>query len=447
MLIKLISPRMRLRPVDSEYKRVLSPSLGLLTLGALTPDRHEVVIADENVRNVRTDDEPDLVGMSVTVDTARRAYDIAKAYKKRGIPVILGGIHASACPDEASQYADAVCIGEAEYLWKNIIQDVELGALKQRYQSSRFTDPADIPAPRWELIDKSKYLYTNILYASRNCPFRCAFCYNSCTYAGPYRTRPIPHLLNEIESLGTKHIMFIDDNFIGDIQWTKRFLEAIEPLGLTWNAAVSANIVHHPNLLDLMARTGCKSLFIGFESVNAASLASVQKYQNDIRLYERLAEAVHSRGIMINASIVFGLDHDTPETFRNTLDWLVRHKISTVTSHILTPYPGTRLFREMEEDGRITDRNWTNYTTSEVVFRPARMSPKELREGYLWFYRTFYSFKNIFRRIPDARSQRAPYLLFNFGYRKFGRITSLLGKLGLMNWLGRLGRRLAYNIG
>lgn len=438
---------MRLRPVDSEYKRVLSPSLGLLTLGALTPDRHGVVIADENVEKLHTDDDPDLVGISTTVDTAHRAYEISEAYRRRGIPVVLGGIHASACPDEASRFADAICIGEAEYVWNDILRDAERHALQKKYQSTRFTDPKDIPFPRWELIDRTKYLYTNVMYASRNCPFRCAFCYNSCSYAGPYRARPIPHLLKEIEALGTKHVLFIDDNFIGNIQWTKQFLQAIEPLGLTWNAAVSANIVHHENVLDQMAHTGCKSLFIGFESIHAASLASVDKHQNDIRLYERLVTALHSRGIMINASLVFGLDHDTPQTFRETLEWLVQHKVSTVTSHILTPYPGTRLFHEMESAHRIVNHDWRDYTTSEVVFQPARMSPKELRDGYLWFYHTYYSFRNILRRIPDTRSQRIPYLLFNFAYRKFGHFTSRIGRWGCMSWLGRLGRRLAYNIG
>ncbi|MBU1877605.1 MAG: radical SAM protein, partial [Chloroflexi bacterium] len=325
MRIKLIVPRMSLRPMDSEYKRVLSPSLALLTVAALTPAGHEVSIADENAGALNLCDTPDLVGITVNVDTSTRAYAIAAQYRERGIPVVMGGIHVSANHDEALAHADAVCIGEAENLWGQIVRDAAAGCLQQRYLGDEPADLAGTPQPRWDLIDPSRYLYTNVVCASRGCPFACEFCYNSCDYVHHrYRTRPIAHVIDEIRRLGTRQVMFIDDNFIGNVAWTLSFLQAIRPLDLKWHAAVSANVGLHPDLLDEMQATGCQSLFIGFESINQASIEGASKRQNHVDEYEELIRAIHARGIMVNASLVFGFDHDTPNVFQDTLAWLVR---------------------------------------------------------------------------------------------------------------------------
>lgn len=446
MVIKLICPRMSLRPVDSEYKRAMAPSMALITLAALTPKEHQVYIVDENVEDLDFDDQPDLVGLTVNIDTSYRAYEIAKVYKEKNIPVVMGGIHASANPDEALGYCDAVCIGEAEEIWKDILQDAEQGRLRKRYKHNQPTDLAKIPIPRWDLIKKNKYLYTNTVYTSRNCPFRCGFCYNSCDYTFPFRNRPIDKVIDEIKKLGTRHIMFIDDNFIGDPKWTKEFLLKIKPLRLKWNAAVSANIAEHLSLLDLMKETGCQSLFIGFETINRQSLQSVRKYQNEVANYENIIKEIHQRGIMINASLVFGFDHDYPNVFEDTLNWLVKNKIETMTAHILTPYPGTALFEEFKKQKRIFDFDWRHYNTSQVVFEPRHLSKEQLYEGYLWMYKEFYSLKNIIKRRPGKKDQVVAYLLFNFGYKKFGKLVSKLAKAGFMSRLGRLARRLAYNI-
>jgi radical SAM superfamily enzyme YgiQ (UPF0313 family) len=261
-----------------------------------------------------------------------------------------------------------------------------------------------------------------------------------------YRNRPVANVIAEIESFDTKQVMFIDDNFIGDIPWTREFVRAIQPLGLKWHAAVSTNIGLHLDLLDEMKDSGCQSLFIGFETVNQDAVRGVRKYQNHVESYPQLIRALHDRGIMINASLVFGFDHDGPNVFGDTLDWLVENKIETMTGHILTPYPGTVLHDRLLEEGRIVDFDWTHYNTSKVVFEPKRMSREELYQGYLWMYDQFYSFKNIVRRMPVSCKQRLPYLLFNLGYRKFGKFTSKIAQMGLMNVLGRVARRLAYGI-
>jgi len=444
--IKLVYPRLSLRPMDSEFKRRMSPSLSLLVLAALTPAEHSVEIQDENTGTLRLNDQPDLVGITANVDTARRAYDIAGRYRLRGIPVILGGLHPSAQPDEASQHANSVCIGEGEHLWEHILRDTMRRELKPRYYNPRPSNVAITPTPRWELIDTSKYLYTNILTSSRGCSFRCEFCYNSCAYVhNVYRSRPIENVIAEIVALNCRQVMFIDDNFIGNPESTRSLVAAIKPMGLTWHAAVSTNISKHPKLLDEMAESGCRSLFIGFESVNDDSLRNVGKHHNHICEYDALVRQIHNRGIMVNASMAFGMDYDRVDVFDRTLDWLLTNKVESLTAHILTPYPGTELFRRLEAEGRIIDRDWTHYNTSNVVFRPKHMSPYELREGYLRLYSSFYSMRNIIRRMPDD-SRRIPYLLFNLGYRKWGKAVSLLGRIGLMQRIGTFARRLSYGI-
>jgi radical SAM superfamily enzyme YgiQ (UPF0313 family) len=214
-------------------------------------------------------------------------------------------------------------------------------------------------------------------------------------------------------------------------------------MNLLWSAAVTTAILDEPELLDMMAASGCQSLFIGFESINAASLAGVNK-ANRVERYEQLVEAIHSRGIMLNASMVFGLDGDDTSVFQRTLDWLVSMRVETLTSHILTPYPGTELYRRMEADGRITDRNLCHYNTAHVVFRPKNMTADELYSGYLWIYRHFYSMRNIIRRYPKEKAQRKSFLLFNLMYRKYGHLTSALARFVPMQTLGRLATGLAY---
>lgn len=298
--------------------------------------------------------------------------------------------------------------------------------------------------PLYGHIKNNKYLYTNVVLTSKGCPNRCSFCYNSCKNR-LYIRRPISDVINDIKVLSTRHILFIDDNFIGDPEYTNELLSEINGMNLIWNAAVTTNILDHPDLLDLMAKTGCRSLFIGFESINTTSLESVNK-DNKVKNYEELVEAIHSRGIMINASMVFGLDGDDNDTFDRTLDWLVKMRIETLTSHILTPYPGTELYRNMDMAGRIIDHNLEKYNTANVVFKPVGMTADELYRGYRRMYKQFYSLRNIIRRIPKSKAQSKPYLLFNLCYRKFGRFTSVIARFVPMGILGKLAAKISYKV-
>lgn len=441
MYIKLIQPKMRKRPMDTDIKIHMAPPLGLLTIVNLLRDVHQVELENENIQPIRYEDTPDIVGISVTVDTLPDAIKIAAQFRKKGCIVVAGGIHITTATDLVPEGVfDVLSVGAAEGTWPDIIRDYENGNLKYIYRCKKPLTGRDIVPPAYDFLKKHEYLYCNVIHTSRGCPFRCDFCYNS---YGDHRyvNREIGDVIADIKAVGSKHIMFIDDNFAGNPAWTKEFLHAIKPMHLKWNAAVSINAAYDTELLDLMERTGCQSLFIGFESINPDSIRNVHKVQNHTQRYEDAIRAIHNRGIMINASFVFGLDGDTPETFRATLDWIVQNRIETVTSHILTPYPGTALYERMQAEGRITSDDLTLYNTAHVVYKPLNMTPEELYEGYLWIYRNIYSLKNIFRRIPRHPKQRAAYLLFNLLYRKYGKFTDFLCRLLTYERIGRLGER------
>ena len=447
MKIKLIQPAMIQRPMDTKLKTRMAPSLALLTLANLTPKEHEVIIENENVESINFDEKVDLVAITVTVDVMNRAIEIAKEFRKRSVKVVAGGIHITADPKGAYGYFDAICVGMAERIWQRILFDAQNDSLKEIYNDMLSISGQEIVSPDYDIIDNSKYLYTNIISTSRGCPFECDFCYNSSqSVHKAYINRPIEDVIREIKTLRTRHIMFIDDNFIGNPSWTKKFLAQIKPLGLKYNAAVTSNIVDMPDILDDLKESGCQSLFIGFESINDKAIDSVNKVQNSVGKYERLVEELHKRGIMINASFVFGLDEDDSSVFEKTLDWIVKNKIETVTSHILTPYPGTRLYENLHKQGRITDFNLSKYNTANVVYRPKNMTQEELYDGYLWIYKEVYSFKNIIKRLPSSKKQWISYLAFNLLYRRFGKLTEKVCEIISFRRVGSITRWFSYNI-
>lgn len=447
MKIKLIQPAMLQRPMDTKLKTRMSPSLALLTIANLTPKEHEVVIENENVEKIDFDEPVDLVAITATVDVMNRAVEISKEFQNRGVTVVAGGIHITSDPEGTANSFDAISVGMAERVWAEILKDKENNSLKKIYYDMENITGEEIVSPSYNIIDNKKYLYTNIISTSRGCPFQCDFCYNSCkNVLEIYINRPIDDVIKDIKALKTRHIMFIDDSFIGNPRWTKKLLKEIKPLKLKWNAAVTSNIVDMPELLDEMKESGCQSLFIGFESINSKSLDSVHKVQNSVNRYEKLVDEIHKRGIMINASFVFGLDEDDISVFSSTLEWIVKNKIETVTSHILTPYPGTKLYSSLLEENRIVDFNLTNYNTAHVVYKPKNMTAEELYNGYLWIYKEVYTFKNIMKRLPKSKKQWIPFLAFNFFYRKFGKATELLCKIVSFKNIGRFSRLLAYRI-
>ncbi len=444
MNILLIQPKMKKRPMDTDLKIQMSPSLALLTLVTLTPDEHAVTIVNENLEEIDHDCGADLVGITVTLDVLPRATRIAAKFRERGVPVVAGGIHITCSPGDYASYFDAICIGPAERVWAKIIRDAEKGGLKKEYCDMIDFRGGEIVSPAYDRVEKKHYLSANVVLTSRGCPNRCSFCYNSCQNR-LYIRRPIPDVVRDIRGLGARRIFFIDDNFIGDPKYTNELLSELQDMNLVWGAAVTTDILEYPDLLDRMAETGCQSLFIGFESINPASLRNVNK-SNVVERYEALVEAIHRRGMMINASMVFGLDGDDAGTFERSLDWLIQMRIETLTSHILTPYPGTELYRSMTAAGRILDHDLEKYNTANVVFAPADMTAQELYAGYRRMYREFYSIRNILRRFPKNKKQRKAHLVFNLFYRKFGPLTAALARVVPMGALGRLMEKISYRI-
>lgn len=446
MRVRLIQPETVRRPMDTSLKARMAPHLGLLTIARIVEDHgHAVEVVNENLGRDAPSGEVGLVGISASVDALPRAKELADAYERLGVPVVVGGIGVTADPETAQRMFAVICIGPAEGHWPDLLKDADNGRLQPVYRTSPDFAGAGLLPPSFRSVDTSAFLFSNVIAASRGCPFACDFCYNSAVKGScGYRHRTVASVMTEIRSKRTRHVMFIDDNFIGDPAFARELLEAMRPLRLKWSAAVSANVADMPDLLDLMRDTGCRSLFIGFESLSGEAIANVHKGQNRTARYEALVEALHSRGIMVNASFVFGLDGDDATVFGRTVEWVVRNRIETVSSHILTPYPGTAFYERMKSEGRISDGDLSHYDTAHVVFRPKGMTEQELYDGYLKVYRDIYSFGNILRRMPKTPSQLLPYLMFNFFYRKFGHVTEWLGGQFSFRGLGGLARRISY---
>lgn len=440
--LKLIQPKMDLRPMDTLLKTHMSPPLGIYTIANIVNELCEVDIVNENIEKINYDEECNLVGISVTVDTFPRAIEIYNEYKKRKITVVLGGIHITGNYEKYINKFDCLCVGFAEDTWPGIIKDFKLDKIKNLYIST-LKYGRELVSPAYNLIKEKNYLYTNIISTSRGCPFKCDFCYNSSNKI-PYINREIFEVIEEIKNLKTNHILFIDDNFIGNIGWTESFLKELLKLKIKWSAAVTVNLLNNLQILDLMKKSGCKSLFIGFETLNDLNIQEINKRHNNINKYEILVNELHKREIMINASFVFGLENDSENVFDNTLQWIIKNKIETITSHILTPYPGTKLYNKLKKENRIIQEDYSKYNTANVVFIPKKISSNNLYNGYIKFYKDVYSMKNIIKRLPVSKKQWIPFLLFNLLYRKYGKYTERLCKIIGFNRIGKLSKFLSY---
>jgi len=430
MRIKLIYPRMNKTCRGTAVKSRLAPPQGLLALAAVTPERHAVSIVDENVMPLDTSDRPDLVGITVYVATAPRAYAIADEYRKRGVPVVLGGLHVSALPSEARRHADAVVVGEADRLWPVLLADLEQGRLQARYEAE--PPPLDgLPRMPREMIGPLTYLTRNSLLAARGCNRRCAFCYRSSLPRSGFRTRPVQEVAEEAANLEGHAVVLLDDNLAADRKYARRLFAALRGLDKVWMGAASIDVADDEHLLDLMAESGCCSLFVGIESLNQRNLDAVRKGSNRTALYEEHVRRIRARGIMINGSFVFGFDGDGPSVFDETVAWAIENNLDTATFHILTPYPGTPLFKRLAEEGRILDRDWAHYDTAHVVFRPAGMSVDQLQVGYERAYDRFYSWGAILQRASADAWGRLPRLMLNVGYKRMNRLWPILGLTGM----------------
>ncbi|WP_433135692.1 B12-binding domain-containing radical SAM protein [Actinomadura nitritigenes] len=424
MRVKMILPALTeaSSPFFRPIKYSLFPPLGLATLaGYLDPD-DDVTLTDEHVQKVDLSDEPDLVVIQVYITSARRAYELADHYRARGAYVCLGGLHVTSLPDEAAAHADTIFCGPGEDTWPRFLADLRAGRPAPRYDSSERT-LAGLPPVRRDLIDRRRYLVPNSIVVSRGCPHVCDFCYKEAFFEGgkSFYTQTVDAALAEIDRLPGRHLYFLDDHLFGNARFAGALFDGMRGMGRLWQAAGTVQSVLRPGLLEKAVESGLRSLFVGFETVNSGNLAEQRKWQNIDRDYGQVIRRLHDHGVMVNGSFVFGMDQDDPSVFGRTVEWAVGQGIETATFHVMTPYPGTRLYARMEKAGRMLHRDWDRYDTRTVVFKPARMTATQLEDGYWRAYREFYRWRNIARGAASKPTLRgkARHAAYAAGWKKF----------------------------
>jgi radical SAM superfamily enzyme YgiQ (UPF0313 family) len=420
-LALLVNPFYPKDPNASFGKHVLTPTLALTSIAAATPAHWEIRYWDENLLDGRppNDPLPEVVGITVHLTFAKRAYALAEWYRRRGSKVVLGGLHAQSCPEECAPHADALAIGDGVQLWPRILADVEAGSLRTRYVAGYTGDFRDEPAPRRSILPRRSFLTTASLMATRGCHNRCGFCYLATEgLRMPYRMRDPEQVAAEFILDRQPYGVFIDNNLGSDREYLRRLCRTLEPLKKIWSAAVTIDVTDDPALVRSMALAGCTGVFVGFESLTDANLSDARKKTPLAGDYGRRVRMLHDHGIQVNGSFVLGFDHDRKDVFARTAEWVEENRLECATFHILTPYPGTPLFRRLEAEGRLLHKDWTLYDTAHAVFRPMHMTPEDLESGYAWIYRRLFSHASIWRRRPERWPAVAPYLAMSYLYKR-----------------------------
>jgi radical SAM superfamily enzyme YgiQ (UPF0313 family) len=417
----LLNPFYPKDPHASFGKHVLTPTLALTSIAAATPPEWEVRYWDENLLQGPPPWRPfpQVVGITVHLTFAARAYALADWYRRRGAAVVFGGLHVVSCPEEAAPHADALVVGEGVHVWPQVVRDVEAGRLRKIYRGDYRRPYRDDPPPRRDLLPRDGFLTTTSLIATRGCHNRCGFCYLSTDGLHmPYLTRDVEQVVEEFRADGQPYGVFVDNNLGSRPDYLRRLCRALRPLEKIWSAAVTIDVTDDPSLVREMALAGCTGVFIGFESLQNDNITDARKKSPRTKDYARRVEVLHRNGIQVNGSFVLGFDHDRPDVFEKTVAWVEENRLECATFHILTPYPGTPLFAQMEAEGRLLHKDWTRYDTGHVVFRPKHMTPEQLADGYAWCYRRLFSHGSIWRRRPrDARAV-LPYLAMSYLYKR-----------------------------
>ena len=434
----LLNPFYPKDPIASFGKHVLTPTLALTSIAGATPKGWELSYHDENLLQglPPCDPLPEVVGISVHLTFAKRAYELARWYRAMGSKVILGGLHVVSCPEEAKVHADAVAIGDGVALWPQMLHDIERGQLQCEYRAD-FTRPyRDDPPPRRDLLPKASFLTTTSVIATRGCHNRCGFCYLSTDgLRMPYRMRDVQQVVDEIAADGQPYCVFVDNNLGSKKEYLRDLCRALRPLGIIWSAAVTIDVTDDPSLVREMALSGCTGVFIGYESLGLDNLVQARKKTPAPEDYLRRTRVLHDNGIQVNGSFVLGFDHDGPDIFERTVNWVEEAKLECATFHIMTPYPGTPLFRQMESEGRLLHRDWSRYDTAHCVFQPRHMTPEQLEAGYQWCYKTLFSHGSIWRRRPEDWSAVPSYLAASYLYK---RANPLWYALIRQRWVNRM---------
>ena len=385
-------------------------------LAAFVPSNWTVLHIDEVVSSVDFGVQADLVAITFHTPSAPHVYAMAERFRQRGIPVVLGGPHVTLMPDEAQAHADVIFIGEAESLWPQFLREFAAGRHRQRYCSAEPPGLDHVPMARKDLFHRRDHT-SGVLFATRGCAYRCDFCTLAVMYQSQVRQRPVKAVAEEYASFPGKVIILWDDNIAGDMEYAKALFRALAPHRKWWSSQASIQAAEDDEFLELAAKSGCKQLFVGLESISQGSVNEVHKQFNRVSDYGRAIQRIHSHGIAVQAGLVFGFDHDSPQIFSETLDFLESAGVQNATFNILIPFPGTRLFKRLEAEGRILTRDWSKYNgRADVVFRPKQMSPEELLSGYEYANRRFYSWKSVCTRLSRS-SVGLPWVLpLNLAY-------------------------------
>jgi radical SAM superfamily enzyme YgiQ (UPF0313 family) len=430
MKVKMILPALTeaLSPYWRPIKYSLFPPLGLATLAGYLHDDDEVTIYDEHVEGparigaLDLHDEPDLVAIQVYITSAYRAYELADHYRARGVHVALGGLHVTSLPGEAARHADTIFLGPAEEAWPRFLADLRAGCPGKVYRS-RVRTLEGLPPVRRDLIKRHLYLVPNSIVVSRGCPHSCDFCYKDAFFRGgrSFYTQAVDDALGEIERLPGRHLYFLDDHLFGNTRFAEALFDGMKGMGRLWQAAGTVQAVLRSGLLEKAADCGLRSLFVGFETLRPDNLRSQHKAHNLNQNFQTAIRRLHSLGVMVNASFVFGMDDDDEAVFDQTVEWAIGQGIETATFHILTPYPGTALYQRLAAEKRIITSDWDLYDTRHAVFRPAKMTLQALEDGYWRAYRDFYRWRSILQAAA-AKEQwtgRLRHVAYTAGWKKF----------------------------
>jgi radical SAM superfamily enzyme YgiQ (UPF0313 family) len=449
----------------SERRAVWFPKLSLPVIAAYTPESWSVALVDEAVQEVNFDYPCDLVGISVMTCYAPRAYEIAGQFRKRGKTVVLGGVHPTYCPEEALQFCDAVVCGEAEDLWPEVISDFMAGSLQRKYQMTAFPSLENYKSPRVELLSPDAYMTRQCSFTTRGCHFDCEFCSVSPFNGKTTRRRPVEEVIKELTQvkrwvcgelvdrmsndtlwnafltglrirLGIEDgsiVAFVDDLHNSNRAYCRELWAALKPLNIKWGCQSTLFLGDDEDMVKLAAESGCVSVFVGMESLDEGALEETNKSFNRVEKFAQEIKMFHDHGIMVNPGIVFGFDHDDESVFERAVEFLTKNQVELAYFNVLTPLPGTALFDRYTAAGRIFDHDWGHYDGKHVVYRPSRMSPERLQEGFYWANHQFYSLPSIWKRLSGTSQRFVPRLLMNREFRKLVKRSCPPGALSVVS--------------
>lgn len=418
--ILLISPRGPLyRKRGGVWKKSLRYApLTLTTLASLIPEEipTDITLVDEGSEDVDYHTlDADIVGISIITGTALRGYEIAAHYQERDVPVVLGGVHVTLAPDEAAQHADTIVIGYAEETFPQLLRDFIAREMQACYQQVR-PSLANLPHPRRDLLNESDYTTIHTFEATRGCIHQCDFCVVPTAWGKPLQ-KPVGDIVDEIRAMNSKRLLFLDLNIIADKNYAKELFTALIPLDLVWGGLATTLIAWDDELLDLAAKSGCRGLLIGFETVSDDSLAEMNKQFNNRKDYHYVVNRLHDAGIAIQGTFVFGTDADDKDSFARTVDFVMDANIDLPRYAIQTPFPNTPLYKRLKAENRILTEDWTLYDGQHVVYQPKRITPLELLSGTEWAWKKTYSFGSIAKRLVRSRTMLPVAIPANLGYR------------------------------